>query len=169
MFQKYWVEFLNFDALGDKSFIWVQDSLGASGNSTFFRYLRFGQTNLTVRKLPFDQPDRLRMFICKIAEETDIDLFVFDFIKTFDENTSLNDLFEVIEEIKNSYVVDIMYGNFNRAFLKPSIILIFTTKTADAKIRRFFRELFFIFLFFLLLKKLNNFLFGFIFYSTLRQ
>lgn len=40
----------------------------------------------------------------------------------------MNDLFEVIEEIKNSFVVDIMYGNFNRAFLKPAIVLVFTNE-----------------------------------------
>ena len=53
---------------------------------------------------------------------------MFDFARTQGDDTRLNDLFEVIEKIKNSYVVDIMYGNFNRAFLKPSIILIFTNE-----------------------------------------
>jgi len=53
---------------------------------------------------------------------------MFDFTRTRSDDTRLNDLFEVIEEIKNSYVVDIMYGNFNRAFLKPAIVIIFTNE-----------------------------------------
>lgn len=53
---------------------------------------------------------------------------MFDFTQTRSERTRLNDLFEVIEEIKNSYVVGIMYGNFNRAFLKPAMVIIFTNE-----------------------------------------
>lgn len=53
---------------------------------------------------------------------------MFDFTRTRGEETRFNDLFEVIEEIKNSYIVDIMYGNFNRAFLKPAMVIIFTNE-----------------------------------------
>ena len=62
----------------------------------------------------------------KLSNKKDVDISIFDFPKTQGVDTHLWDLFEVIEEIKNSYIVDIMYWNFKRAFLKAAIVIIFT-------------------------------------------
>ena len=56
---------------------------------------------------------------------------MFDFTRTRGDDTRLNDFFEVIEEIKNCFVIDIMYGNFNRAFLKLAIIIVFTNEAIN--------------------------------------
>jgi len=116
------------ETLRERSVVWVQDPLGGSGKSTFLRYLRFGQTNLTVRKLPFDRPDRLRMFVCKVAEETDIDLFAFDFTRTLDEDTSVKSLFQVIEELKNGYIVSAMFGRPLEVLIDSPFVLILTNE-----------------------------------------
>ena len=110
--------------------IWVQDSLGGQGKSTFIRYLAMNEKHLGigVEKLPIDRPDRVRSAVVKLSKRKNVDLYIFDFTRTRSEDSRLNDLFEVVEEIKNCFVVDIMYGNFNRAFLKPTIVMIFTNE-----------------------------------------
>lgn len=114
----------------NRKVVWVQDIIGGQGKSTFIRYLAANEKKLGmgIEKLPIDRPDRVRSAIIKLSKKKNVDVYMFDFTRTRGDDTRLNDLFEVIEEIKNSYVVDIMYGNFNRAFLKPSIILIFTNE-----------------------------------------
>ena len=69
---------------------------------------------------------RLRLSICKICNETDVDGFMFDFTRTFSEDTSFRSLFEVVEEIKNNYIVSVMYGKPLEVLLDPVFVLIFT-------------------------------------------
>ena len=116
------------DSLRDRKVIWIQDTAGGQGKSTFIRYLAMNKKNLKLEavKLPVDQPARIRSAVIKLAKKTDIDLYMFDFTRTQGVDTHFNDLFEVIEEIKNAYVVDTMYGNYNTAFLKQAMIMIFT-------------------------------------------
>ena len=116
------------ESLRDRKVIWIQDFVGGSGKSTFLKFLRFGQTSLTVRKLPLDRPDRLRMFVCKVAEETDIDVFAFDFTRTLDDDTSIKSLFQIIEEIKNSYIVSAMFGRPLEILIDSPFVLIFTNE-----------------------------------------
>ena len=114
----------------NKKVIWVQDTLGGQGKYTFIRYLATNETSLGmgIEKMPIDQPDRVRPAIIKLSRKKNIDLYMFDFTPTRSDDTRLNDFFEVIEEIKNLYIVDIIYGNFNKAFLKPAIVVIFTNE-----------------------------------------
>lgn len=116
--------------LRNRKVIWVQDPVGGQGKSTFIKYLAMNEKlfDLGIEKLLIDRPDRIRSAVIKLSKKKDIDIYMFDFTRTRSKDTRLNDLFEVIEEIKNSYVVDIMYGNFNRAFLKPAIVIIFTNE-----------------------------------------
>ena len=116
------------DYFRNRKVIWIQDMLGGQGKSTFIRYLATNEANLNmgIEKMPIDRPDRVRSAIIKLSKKKNVDLYMFDFTRTRSDDTRLNDLFEVIEEIKNSYIVDIMYGNFNKAFLKPAIVVIFT-------------------------------------------
>lgn len=123
-----WTDKFTERTLRDRSVVWVQDPIGGSGKSTFLRYLRFGQTNLTVRKLPFDRPDRLRMFVCKIPEEADIALFAFNFTTTLDEDTSVRRLFQVIEELKNGYIVSAMFGRPLEVLIDSPFVLILTNE-----------------------------------------
>lgn len=114
----------------NRKVIWVQDTLGGQGKYTFIRYLATNETSLGmgIEKMPIDQPDRVRPAIIKLSRKKNIDLYMFDFTPTRSDDTRLNDFFEVIEEIKNLYIVDIIYGNFNKAFLKPAIVVIFTNE-----------------------------------------
>ena len=78
--------------------------------------------------LPFDRPDRLRMFVCKITGETDIDLSAFDFNRTLDEDTSVRSLFQVIEELKNGYSISAMFGRPLEVLIDNPFVLILTNE-----------------------------------------
>lgn len=119
--------------LEDRKVIWVEDPVGGSGKSTFIKYLALNEkeTGLRVTKVPFDRPDRIRSSVVKLSKKKDVDIYMFDFTRTQGQDTSFNDLFEVIEEIKNGYIVDVMYGNYQEAFPKENIVLIFTNENVN--------------------------------------
>ena len=68
------------------------------------------------------------MFVCKVAEETDIDLFAFNFTRTLDEDTSVKSLFQVIEELKNGYIVSAMFGRPLEVLIDSPFVLILTNE-----------------------------------------
>jgi hypothetical protein len=119
--------------LEDRKVIWIQDLVGGNGKSSFIKYLAMNEksTGLNFEKLPFDRPDRIRSSVIKLSKKKDVDVYAFDFTRTQGVDTSFKDLFEVIEEIKNGYIVDVMYGNFNKAFPKESLVIIFTNENIN--------------------------------------
>lgn len=106
--------------------IWIQDPTGGSGKSTFIKYLSLSKNELAVKKLPLDKPDRLRMMICKILENENVDIFMFDFTRTLGVDTHLENLFQIIEEIKNGHIVSAMYGSPMEAIFSNPHVIIFT-------------------------------------------
>jgi len=115
----------------DRAVLWIQDSMGGAGKSTFSKYLSFGQKEWNVKKLPLDKPDRIRMAVCKIVQKENVDVFTFDFTRTRGEDTSMNDLFQVIEEIKNGHVVSVMYGNPMEVAMTSPHVIIFTNERLE--------------------------------------
>lgn len=108
--------------------VWVQDPSGGAGKSTFLKWLSVSQheTGISVKKLPLDKPDRLRMMVCKIIERENVDLFTFDFTRTLGVDTHLENLFQIVEEIKNGHVVSAMYGNPLEVIFTSPFVVIFT-------------------------------------------
>ena len=115
----------------DRKVIWLQNVLGGAGKSRFLRHLSFGQQNWKVKKLPVDKPDRIRMAVCKIVQKEDVDIFTFDFTKTRGEETSMNDLFQAVEEIKNSHVSSVFYGQPMEVAFDSPLVLIATNERLE--------------------------------------
>ena len=108
--------------------LWVQDPSGEAGKSTFLKWLSVSQheTGISVKKLPLDKPDRLRMVVCKIIERENVDLFNFDFTRTLGVDTHFENLFQIVEEVKNGHVVSAMYGNPLKVIFTSPFVVIFT-------------------------------------------
>ena len=127
--QKGLLDFLKF-GLGDKVFrdrkiIWVEDQVGNTGKSFFQKYLRIGQRDITVRKLPVSTVDRLISAVTKIVKSDKIDLFMINLTRTQGEEQSFKDLFAAIEDIKDGYIADTMYGKYNECVFESPLIIIF--------------------------------------------
>lgn len=60
------LESLLGETFKSRKVIWVQDPKGGSGNSIFLKYLSLNQEGLRVKKLPLDEPDRLRMMVSQL-------------------------------------------------------------------------------------------------------
>lgn len=114
--------------LKDRKVIWVQNPQGNSGKSWFQKWLRIGQKKIVVRSLPVDGVDRLMSAVNIITKKTKVDVLCYDLTRTQGENQSYQDLFSAIEQIKNGYVIDCMYGKYNESYFQPPVVIIFTNE-----------------------------------------
>lgn len=112
----------------DRVVFWVQDSVGRAGKSTFLKYLCFGNKTWDTYKLPIDKPDRIRMAVCQIVQKQNVDIFAFDFTRTHGEDTSMLNLFQVIEELKNAHITSVMFGQPKQVAFTSPIVIIFTNE-----------------------------------------
>lgn len=90
--------------------------------------MALNQEGLRVKKLPLDKPDRLRMMVCKIVEQEDVDAFSFDFTRTLGTETYIENLFQIVEEIKNGHIVSAMYGNPMEVVMTNPFVIIFSNE-----------------------------------------
>ena len=56
--------------------------------------------------------------------------------KTKGQNQSLEDMFAAIEDIKDGFIVDIMYGKYIEAIFDSPLILVFTNEKLDEHISK---------------------------------
>jgi hypothetical protein len=112
--------------LRGRNIISIHDSRGKSGKSQFTKWLRVGQRQLTVRKLPVASVQQLNSAVYLITKTTQVDLFVIDVTRSLGKDQSFKDLFSALEDVINGYVTDVMFGKFHEAIFRPPTILLFT-------------------------------------------
>lgn len=115
--------------LRDRKIIWVQDLVGNTGKSFFQKWLRIGQKELVARKLPVSSVDRLVSAVTKVTEQVQVDVFMVNLTKTQGSDQSLDDLFAILEQIKDGFLVDVLYGKYIESIFDPPIILVFTNES----------------------------------------
>lgn len=114
--------------LRDRKVIYVEDEKGGSGKSTFIKWLRTAQRYFKFRALPQASVDRLGSAVNIICKDTKLDVLVFDITQEQVMDQYNQDLFAIVESIKNGYVVDVIYGRMDEAIFKLPIIIIFSNK-----------------------------------------
>lgn len=115
--------------LRDRKIVWVQDLIGNTGKSFFQKWLRIGQKELVARKLPVSSVDRLVSAVTKVTEQVQVDVFMVNLTKTQGSDQSLDDLFAILEQIKDGFLVDVLYGKYVESIFDPPIILVFTNES----------------------------------------
>lgn len=110
----------------DRKIIWIEDKVGNTGKSFFQKWLRVGQKYIVARKLPVSTVERP---VTKVTEHIKVELFMINLTKTKGSDQSLDDLFATLEQIKDGYLVDVLYGKYVEAIFKPPIILVFTNES----------------------------------------
>ena len=118
----------DYKQLRDRSLIWITDPIGGSGKSELIKYWRIGQKLLKVRKLPISSVTQLLSAVISITQKEEIDVFVIDDTRTKGKDTNFDDMFEVIETIKNGHVISCMYGKYEESIFKRPIIIFFTNR-----------------------------------------
>jgi peptidyl-tRNA hydrolase len=119
------------DELKDRKVIWVQDVSGNTGKSWFQKWLRIGQKKLTARSLPVSTVDRLLAAVYQINRKEKVDIFNIDLTRTQGQDESYLNLFAAIEQIKNGFVIDLMYGKYHESYFAPPVVMIFTNQRIE--------------------------------------
>lgn len=115
--------------LRDRKIVWVQDLVGNTGKSFFQKWLRIGQKQLVARKLPVSSVDRLISAVTKLSEQTKVDVYMINLTKTRGSDQSYDDLFATLEQIKDGFLVDVLYGKYVESIFDPPIVLVFTNES----------------------------------------
>lgn len=68
------------------------------------------------------------MRVCKITQKENVDASAFNFTRTWDENTSIKSMFQVLEEIKNGHIVSAMFGAPMESIIPCPFVIIFTNE-----------------------------------------
>lgn len=110
----------------DRKILWIEDTIGNTGKSLFQKWLRTGQREVTARKLPVSSVERLISATTKVVTDTKVELFMINLTRTQGEDQSYKDLFAAIEDIKDGYIVDTLYGKYVESIFDPPLVVIFS-------------------------------------------
>lgn len=116
----------NLSELKNRKVIYVEDTGGNTGKSFYQKWARLAQLDLIYRSLPISNVDRLMSAIHIINKTLDVDVYCIDLTRTKGEDQSYKDLFAAVEQIKNGFVIDTMYGKYNESFFEPPVVIIFS-------------------------------------------
>lgn len=115
----------------ERKIIWVEDNRGCTGKSKFQKWLRLGQKGIQARKLPVSTVERLISAVTKLNQQEEVDLLMINLTKSRGQDQSLSDVFATIEDIKDGYLVDTLYGKYVESIFNPPLITIFTNEKLD--------------------------------------
>lgn len=101
--------------------IWIEDRTGNTGKSIFTKYLAYN--NPLITKLPFGSGSQMR---ASVVEEGAHKVYIIDIPRTLCNDDSANNIYSIIEDIKNGYVKSSMYGKPRTLFMEPPAIIIFS-------------------------------------------
>lgn len=114
--------------LRERHVIVIYDKPGFSGKSGLFRNLKLTKNDVNICKLPLDRADRLRSAVCTVCNRSTPDIMFLDMPRTFGKDTDQQSFFEALEDIKNGWVVDTMYGKYREVIFTPTLFLILTNE-----------------------------------------
>lgn len=121
----------NNPLIRERKILWIEDSRGCTGKSKFQKWLRLGQKGIVARKLPVSTVERLISAVTKLTQQEVVDLLMINLTKSRGQDQSMADMFATIEDIKDGFIVDTMYGKYTEAIFDPPIIMIFTNEKLD--------------------------------------
>lgn len=103
------------------------DTKGGNGKSSFVRFLS-RNNKYKFHKIPIDNPDRARHGICKWVTQHEVDGFTFNLQRTRSKDSSLDSMFEVIEDVKDAHVTSFFGGTNLEVVFNYPWVFIFTNE-----------------------------------------
>lgn len=88
-----------------------------SGKSTFIKWLRTAQRFFKFRALLQASVDRVASAVNIICKDTKLDVLAFDITREQGMHQHDQNLFIIIESIKNGYVIEVRYSRMLRLYL----------------------------------------------------
>lgn len=111
----------NINEASSREVFWIQDREGNSGKSLYTKYLCYN--NGAITKLAFGSGSQMR---AAVTEEGAKSCYVIDIPRQLCNDDYKNNIFSVIEDLKNGFVKSTMYGKSTTLFMEPPIVIIFS-------------------------------------------
>lgn len=113
----------NIKESSSREVFWVEDAKGNSGKSLFTKFLCYNNPSIT--KLAFGSGSQMRS---SIVEEGAKKCYVIDIPRKLCNDDFQNNIYSVIEDLKNGFVKSSMYGKPKTLFMEPPIVIIFSNQ-----------------------------------------
>lgn len=108
--------------------VWVEDLEGNTGKSLFTKYLCWHNDGIT--KLAFGSGSQMR---ASIVEEGAKRCYIIDIPRKLCNDDFQNNIYSVIEDLKNGFVKSSMYGKPKTLFMLPPIVIIFSNESCPTE------------------------------------
>lgn len=113
----------NIKTADDRSILWIEDRLGASGKSKLIKYCCVHNDGIV--KISFGTSSQLRSSIIAAGPRL---IYFIDIPRTLGSDDSIHSLMSALEDLKNGFIVSSMYGRNETLLLNPPHIVVFTNK-----------------------------------------
>lgn len=114
------------DPTSSREIVWVYDVSGNSGKSLFTKWISYRNNSIT--KVAFGSAQQLRSALVTIGPKK---MFILDIPRTLGEDDSLKNIYSVIEDLKNGYLVSSFYGTHKELIFDSPHVLIFSNMRPD--------------------------------------
>lgn len=108
--------------------IWVEDLEGNTGKSLYTKNLCYHNDGIT--KLAFGSGSQMR---ASIVEEGAKRCYIIDIPRKLCNDDFQNNIYSVIEDLKNGFVKSSMYGKPKTLFMLPPIVIIFSNEECPSE------------------------------------
>lgn len=107
----------------DRQIIWIHDEKGNSGKSKIVKWVCVNN-DLCV-KISFGTANQLRAAVISAGPRR---LYLLDVPRTLGTDDSMNDVYTLLEDLKNGYIVSSFYGNYSKLVMAPPLVVVFSNK-----------------------------------------
>lgn len=111
----------------DRKIIWVEDPEGCSGKSKLVKWFAVNYNN--VCKLSFGTSSQMRSALISVGPKL---CYFIDIPRTLGEDESHDCLLSVLEDLKNGYLVSVMYGKYQTMLFDPPHVVVFSNSKCPA-------------------------------------
>jgi hypothetical protein len=101
--------------------IWIEDTQGNTGKSLFTKMLCYRNPSIT--KLAFGSGSQMR---ASVVEEGPMQCYIIDIPRKLCNDDFQNNIYSVIEDLKNGFIKSSMYGKPKTLFMEPPLVIIFS-------------------------------------------
>ena len=110
-------------ASSSREVFWIEDLSGNTGKSLFTKYLCYSNPSIT--KLAFGSGSQMR---ASVVEEGPQKCYIIDIPRKLCNDDFQNNIYSVIEDLKNGFVKSSMYGKPKTLFMEPPVVIIFSNQ-----------------------------------------
>ena len=111
----------NIKTSSSREVFWIEDLYGNTGKSLYTKYLCYNNPSIT--KLAFGSGSQMR---AAVVEEGAHKCYIIDIPRKLCNDDFQNNIYSVIEDLKNGFIKSSMYGKPKTLFMEPPLVIIFS-------------------------------------------